>query len=171
MNAVKEMLKHPDYLFLFLLDGVNEILRDTSPDDRIYSVLADQIGEMMEEYPDTVNFILSTRTGCSVFDSESLEEKFTQLTICGFDRNKLEKFLPTELADDLLENLLKTPMLLYLYRQIRTEQPEKNDFTEKRSDAGIRKSGSNLEARESVSRWNSGSSEESDRRSPSSARF
>lgn len=125
LNAVKEMLKHPDYLFLFLLDGVNEILRDTSPDDRIYSVLADQIGEMMEEYPDTVNFILSTRTGCSVFDSESLEEKFTQLTICGFDRNKLEKFLPTELADDLLENLLKTPMLLYLYRQIRTEQPEK----------------------------------------------
>ena len=125
VNAVKGMLNHPDYLFLFLLDGINEILRDRSPDDRIYSSLAEQIGEMLETYPDTVNFILSTRTGCSVFDSDSLEEKFAHIALGELDRSKLREFLPTELADDLLENLLKVPMLLHMYLQIRTEHPEK----------------------------------------------
>ncbi len=125
IEAVKDLLKREAYLFVFLLDGINELTNVRRGGEDVYSFLAANMEEMIREFTQ-VHFIVTSRVNFPLFTA-GLEESFQKISMNRLPNAQIREYLgfsKTEQVDPSLEALVNIPMFVRMYRTIREVRPD-----------------------------------------------
>lgn len=127
-DVVQKMLEESsNYLFLFLLDGVNELV-DYCLDNgmTVYECLENAIRKLIELQ--NVNFILTSRRIFSFFDS-SIQEHFQTIQFEKLEKAQIDAYLSSDCKEWIapevhLKEELENPMLLKIFKEIYERAPK-----------------------------------------------
>ena len=127
-DVVCKMLRESsEYLFLFLLDGVNELVDYCLENGMmVYECLENEIRELSSF--SNVNIIMTSRREFSFYDP-SIQEKFKKIEFEKLEKTQIDAYLklsPTQwVAPEIhLKEELENPMFLRLFREIYERAPE-----------------------------------------------
>lgn len=123
-EQIMQLLKALDYQFVFILDGANELIDYTEGYASVYVHLCNGIKELIDDYSDSVNIIISTRCingeDPMPFGYGIKHEIYESFRVCKLNALKMEQ-IKTYVGDEYnITNavLLANPMLLSMYKVI-----------------------------------------------------
>lgn len=126
-QAVVRMIEqNKSYLFLFLIDGLNEISSirkgsDISSSEHLQNSIADLI------HLDNVKFIVSSRS-TDVITNTYLQKLFSPVRILGLEETIIKdaiKETDWDRLDAYLQNAIRNPMMFRMFRKLYQENPDR----------------------------------------------
>ena len=126
-QAVVRMIEQNNsYLFLFLIDGLNEISSirkdsDISPSEHLQNSIAELI------HLKNVKFIVSSRSA-DVITNTYLQKLFSPIRLFGLEERIIRDAIEEndwERLDAYLQNAIRNPMMFRMFRKLYQENPDK----------------------------------------------
>lgn len=122
-KQIKRMLQDERYRFVFILDAENEVICNHHDGDYVLSCLIDNIRDLLDNYPNTVNVIISSRSERLMEDDTF--STFRIYSLDGISEETIKQYIGCDeneiVGYDSYKSLLSCPMLLMMFKRILDE--------------------------------------------------